>query len=602
MTLRDRLAGKRRSKPSRGWWSRIGEWFGFAPKRPDHLRRPKAHFRFGILSHFVALFAGLGGAIVAVLGPFEYFGIIPGAPEWMVWPFVALMIVVGLPLGILPLYAVQYYPRLKERLWRRVLRKLGYALVNPTWKGSATGSAKVIGVDLQSEETPAGATVGEVVAEKVQLSVAKTGNDSLWIAPNLEDSMALVRREQPDRSSPGAVGTSAGFRSHDPDLDDMTRFAGPPDHLCAALDAPTRTALIDALGRLGVRMEAGKLVLPLQYTSLIDIPPRIRRELQRLNALLHAFHIPAAEVPARLLGIVNTDPLPAVAVGAFEALRQHHPESAETQAAEEALRKSTDSVLRLGAARVLGAEGVDLLDAILANMTLPFRVRREAVRLRVALLEPASRGPALDTLLANPSGAVALGALEAALELGVKPSLASVAEAFKKPDKDRVVAGAALMSTYEARSVDVTAVESTLQTPEILLHELFHASLAARESPRGTWDARWDTHTHWLFDPPGPLLAILDALESVGTAYSVPLLKSLHEDADATLRTQDAHALIPRRARKVLQVIQAKLVGAQAGQLSLINPAEGEGALSLSDQAGELSMFPTVPELEEFES
>jgi HEAT repeat protein len=334
------------------------------------------------------------------------------------------------------------------------------------------------------------------------------------------------------------------------EFDDAAWVEGTPALAHAVLDRSARRAL-QALcqGRLDLpghspmaakgRLENGILRIELSRGARGD---RLTGVVERAVALGRLL-VSNADVPRRVADNLKHERIARVRLASLAALVREYPDDPATREAVLAAREDPEPEVRLRAGIALGPEGRDVLRAIAGSKGIDDDTTSKAVAALEADLtvEEATGllGDALDAR--HPATAkacmVALGRRGGTGAVGV---LARV-----------LAAGTGELGAAAARALAATR-DPAAEGPLL------------RALAEGSHDVR---------------LAAAEALGDVGAAASVGPLREA-EASDAGLR---------RAARQAIAQIQARLTGAEPGQLSLAGSEAG--ALSLADgEAGSLSL------------
>jgi len=338
----------------------------------------------------------------------------------------------------------------------------------------------------------------------------------------------------------------------DPVFDRSVLVSGPAHRALAMLDPETRhvvrsciVAFPDACLRTGV---IGGVDLELEIPWLGDERRHIVDAVRRAMAVGKSAALGSRTVP-EALALNARDEHPGIRANCIDALVAIFPHSELTKPACREALSDYDVDVRLAAARGLGREGHEVLDAILADTKAGSWQRLAALELRMKV-PIAEGGPVLESLLApehddallRPAVIAAIGgrrwrpALETLLRLGEDPHPGLVAP----------------LATTLGELGDNRA-------QALLLRWLAGA-------------ARGET-----------LLAIVTALGRVGDVEVAPLLDALTDEARASREIRKA-------ARTAIQEVKQRLGPMDAGRVSLVDLDGGTGDLSLPDDpAGRLS-------------
>jgi HEAT repeat protein len=206
--------------------------------------------------------------------------------------------------------------------------------------------------------------------------------------------------------------------------------------------------------------------------------------------------------------------------------------------------RDRDPRVRLRAANALGAAGYDVLERLVTDETVVEDVRIQALRSLVLAAPGRGRRVVVGLLQSNASAALRRAAIElAGRPLGVTEALQTIALMAEGSDSLTAAAVARTLGLLGSPEAEPPLL-ALLQRPEL--------------------DVK---------------LAAARALGEVGTIRAVETLLELsqHRGIDSTLREVAGEAL----AR-----IQAQLGPAERGRLSVVDPAELGGNLSLASEAG----------------
>jgi len=254
-----------------------------------------------------------------------------------------------------------------------------------------------------------------------------------------------------------------------------------------------------------------------------------------------------ASTPAAIAALAREDPEPGVRLACLRHLREAFASDTATRPALLAACADPDASVRVEAALALGDEGVEtLLDAARAEGT-PDELRARAIAGLGARLPPELAETALRRAGDATHRASALACVEALREMG-EPAV--------------VTLGAALASTEG--EVAVAAARALGRTGPPAEAALVGALADERPAVR---------------------VAAAESLGRVGSVEAVPVLREAAETSD--------EGGMRRSVRQAIAAIQARLSGAEPGQLSLaageagqLSLVEGQaGAMSLADEA-----------------
>jgi hypothetical protein len=339
--------------------------------------------------------------------------------------------------------------------------------------------------------------------------------------------------------------------------------SGLPSLAHAVLGAEARRAVLAfTRGRLPVPggpwveadadVGAGKVKIEITE-SVFDDPDKPAVSGALLRWLLDGARLLAApeSIPTTVAARVASDPEPGVRLACLRHLREAHADDPATRPALLGARDDSDPGVRVEAALALGDDGVEtLLDVARAEGT-PDPLLAKAITALGARLPSDLAGAALRRAGDDAHRASALACVEVLGPMG-EAAVGMLAAALATSDGEVAVAA--------ARALGRTGPSSEPALVGALADERPAVRVAAAES-----------------------------LGRVGSVDTVPVLRDAAERSD--------EGGMRRAVRQAIAAIQARLAGAEPGQLSL---AAGEaGQLSLADgQAGEVSLADdaTAPE------
>jgi hypothetical protein len=320
--------------------------------------------------------------------------------------------------------------------------------------------------------------------------------------------------------------------------------AGPTDHVCAVLDAPTRRLFrrVNTITRVELKAEelraetADEAVLAAALPQMLDLAKHMRRD---------------EGTDARLAHNARHDPKRAVRLHCLQALVDQHPDGTHIATTLREACADKDPEIRLFAGKACGRDGIETLRELLTKSP-PDAIGAEAVR---------ALGSALDT------GAASALLERAAAQGRIDTACACAASLSQSRDPAAVEP---LRRTLACPHGPVAAAAAlALGTAGSAADEpLLLAALDGKLGPR-------------LGDTSALHLAAVQALGHVGTAVAVPVL---HEAGErATDRT------LPRAIRQAIAEIQSRLVGATPGQLSLPEDRAGDLTIAGDSPAGRVT-------------
>ncbi|MCU0290660.1 MAG: HEAT repeat domain-containing protein [Thermoanaerobaculaceae bacterium] len=418
--------------------------------------------------------------------------------------------------------------------WDEAGRLLGLPAGSGTadvWGGaSLTGEVDGLGLEIQ-------ALRGEKNPRRLRLVVDGRGRIPHRIVLRSENLASAIAK------SLGEHDVETG----DEDFDRAVLVEGNPVLLSALLDVDTRRRLRWLVG-VGLRVEGGRVVLG--HDAYTDDS---RSLASRATELL--------ELAGRLVeppGLVNLlahnacqDPLRGVRWLCFQRLIERFPRHEATLATARELLRDANREVQLAAARHLGEEGIPTL---------------------MELTDLAGS----DDYLA----AMAVAALGAKLPLERATRLLEVAYARRSMG----LAGAVV----EALGATGSATAASWLTQILRGGNGELAMLAARALGTNIKLAAEPALCAVLSHPePERRLAAAEALGSVGTTASIPLLRALSEAGASNHELRQA-------AVAAIAAIQERLTGAAPGQLAVADREAGELALA-SGSNGDLSLADARP-------
>jgi HEAT repeat protein len=248
---------------------------------------------------------------------------------------------------------------------------------------------------------------------------------------------------------------------------------------------------------------------------------------------------------------VLNDPEADVRRGALVELMARLPHRPEvTELAEQAVGDEDARVRAVAASRLL-ERGFEPLVELLREADAPATAKLEALRHLARTFERTRTAPLVRGALNDPDRRVRLMAARLLGEIREPSGIPRLINLLEADDPKLVAAAAEGLSQYR---------DSTLEPH--LLRLLGHGDRGVQQ-------------------------AALDGLGRMGTQRSVPRLLSIAAEGPG-------RAGLRRAARAAIDRIQARLAGAEAGQLSLIDVEADEGALSMAEShAGRLSVPPS---------
>lgn len=295
-------------------------------------------------------------------------------------------------------------------------------------------------------------------------------------------------------------------------------------------------AVLDALA--GAEPETARLGRPERLPEVLAAALELARRLA-----------PPVDVARRIAENLRDEPEPGVRARSLVTLVREFPKHSATREALLAAREDPDAEVRLRAALALGDEGRDVLLALASGEGAEDATTARAVAALGARLDPAEARKLLGRALRTRRMATAQASMEILGHQRGPEAVAMLARVLAIEKGELAVAAAGALGTTHDPGAEAPLVR-------------------ALDSPSGA-----------LRD------AAARALGRTGTATAVPPLKA------AEARYSD----VARTARQAIAEIQARLTGAEPGQLSLAAAAGDVGRLSLADAdpAGRLTLAGT---------
>jgi HEAT repeat protein len=237
-----------------------------------------------------------------------------------------------------------------------------------------------------------------------------------------------------------------------------------------------------------------------------------------------------------------TDPLPGVRLLNLLQLQEQFPGAVETREASRADLTDPSPWVRLSAARFIGDEGLDALEALAKDREVADQAAAEAVALLAAQLQPERAGPLLVDVLKSRTGDPQRQAIEALGRMRHAAAFGPLVVVMEHADP-RTAAAAARALGVLGDSRAEASVLAVLRTVNVDLR-----------------------------------LAAARALGQLGTVASVAPLVAL-------LESRGLDAATRQTIRGAIASIQSRLVGAGAGQLTVASAGSESGRLSLANSA-----------------
>ena len=420
------------------------------------------------------------------------------------------------------------------RTWADLGRRKGLAF---------TPSTKTAGMKLAG--TMAGVPISvEIVSRQEGNAEASFTRVQADLQGRLPSGFALAARS---RLPPGEPSSSAQVETGDAAFDEQVQASGPQHLTVACLGVAARRRTEALVAEIAGGVSDG--IVFLERRGIISTVDELDRAVRTVSALASLLREAAADPVRALRDNAASDPVDEVRLRNFKALRQRQASQSpeEQEAAKVALAATSPRLRLLAASQEATDESFAELSSLAADVRLEPALRAEALRNlgRLFLYERAA--PAMRAAIASPSDLLRLEAVLAAGRARDASLLEPIALLADRPDEPLAQAIAETLG----RLGDSRAEPALLK---LLAHEA-----------------------------PAVRRAAADALAHAGTVAAVesllPLAKGLFEDAH-----------VKEAARDALRRIQARLGDADAGRLSVVEPADAAGAVSLADHAGALSL------------
>lgn len=406
-------------------------------------------------------------------------------------------------------------------------------------------AARELGIDFERRFPRSHTAVGTVVGASVSVAI-KTATDEDDQNPRTYLFVAVDAERIPRGLRFGEEsGKGEDVLTGDPVFDDLVEVHGEPSLVLALFDKELRQKVAVCV-RGGGSLADGRLT----YRSLLglpqaDIPATLRDALDLATRLSSS---EGGGLCARLARNAVTDPLPAVRLLNLYQLQERFPSASETREASRADLPDPSPWVRLAAARFLGDEALDVLEALAKDREVPDQAAMEAVALLAARLPADRAGALLLDVVKSRTGDAQRQAVEELGRLRHPPAFGPLVVVMDRGDTRTAAAAATALgalgdSRAEASLLGVLA--------------------------RGDSDVR---------------LAAAQALGALGSVQAVaPLL--------ALLESRGLDTAARQTVRGAIGAIQSRLIGAGAGQLSVADAAGKTGRLSLAGaEAGALSL------------
>ncbi len=336
----------------------------------------------------------------------------------------------------------------------------------------------------------------------------------------------------------------------DPAFDRAFRVQGEEPYSRAALAAKARRSLLR--GVPGWSLDVTDGAARIGRSDLLELSARIVPDVEALVAIAAALAMTAREIPGRLAESASEDPEPVVRARCGELLLSAYSRDPSTLGFARRASATPGHLHRLAAAGALGSEGIAVLAALAANPEEGNATRRGAADAlaRVAPEETLTRF-VVERLGDSDAWAIHRELLEAIVARGLHGAVAA-------------------LGGVEVERVEADTAASLARF------------LGARRDPAAE-AALLRLSSHSAFD------VRIEAVRALGTAGGVSAVARLHAVAHGLLEP----LALKSAARDAIAAIQSRLSGAEAGQLSVADAADGRGGLSPArDEAGGLSELP----------
>jgi hypothetical protein len=331
-------------------------------------------------------------------------------------------------------------------------------------------------------------------------------------------------------------GESADILTGDAVFDDSVEVAGDPVVLAALLDESLRLEIRNLVARNGC-LHNGKLSWTTTMGLTGDVVSRLLVELAELaERLIEARN---CDVPACLAANAAKDPIPGVRLWNLSLLQQRFPALPATKEVSRLSLADPEPWVRLAAARFLRDEGNAVLRSLVADEWTPDQASAEAASLLAVRLPIEESGPLLVAALKGRAGETRRQAIHYLGRLRYTPSLGPLCVLLAHAEARTGAAAAAALGALGDPKAEPYLVDA-------LRREAAELRVAAAR-----------------------------VLGRLGTVRAVEPL--LHELDTKRLDGESRHAI-----REAVSAIQARLAGAEAGQLSMSATTAEAGRLSLA--------------------
>jgi HEAT repeat protein len=337
------------------------------------------------------------------------------------------------------------------------------------------------------------------------------------------------------------------IQTDDKGFDELLRIRGDEAQVVALLGDEARRAVRREVGGSGVSVRDGEAYWETRghLRDRVELVSRVRGMIDLEKQLT----LGSTSIHERLSRNALADRNPRVRLRNLVLLQRRAPSSREAVETSRALMDFADPSVRLAAAMHLGDEGLATIEALVNAPDVDAALMSDALQHLIANVPVTRVGGILESALDSHHEAVQHVAIQGITKLGHRGAI------------DRLV---------RVGDGDSTRLTVTVAT-----------ALAQLGDPRAE-----PALVRWLGrNNEAVCIAAARALGTIGTVAAVePLLphtKGLLTDAD-----------LKRAAREAIEKIQSRLGDVEAGRLSLSEVAQRDGALSLSEEAGKLSMAP----------
>jgi len=398
-------------------------------------------------------------------------------------------------------------------------------------------------------------TIGEATV-RVELTTGSTGFAAYVPRGSYEDEHLLylvvsVEGSRIPRALRFAAESDRGedILTGDPVFDDVVEVHGEPSIVLALMTKELRQKVAVFVGT-GGQLEAGRLSHRARALLLqAEIPAALRMMVRLADDLSSS---EGGGICERLARNAGSDPIPAARLWNLLQLHDAFARTEEARDVSRAALADSSPWVRLAAARFLGDEGLEVLEALARDRQIPDQAAVEAVALLAARLPMDRAGPLLVDVLKSLAGDARRQAIDELGRLRYEPALTPLIVVLGRADPRTAASAAGALGSLR----DDRAEPSLLKSIDSEAHEL--------------------------------RLAAAKALGSLGSVRSVQPLLTL-------LDSRRLDAAGRQCVRDAVASIQSRLLGAEAGQLSIAAGVSESGRLSLAKPragAGDLSLAP----------